>query len=258
MDTVALDANVNVRIRVLDSKKRVIQEIEKHNKANANLVDGILRFLKGDFNQTEFNEGNGVTPEDAISYIPTRVWFGNSGIKLEGEGEERVVREIDTTDFVYPVFIESDLHEPIDEEEYQGEIIKFTRIRQTTYGDPNNAEGLLLMTNVAPGQLVGQEIVNQQGEKEFVPYSWSYFNKNTREYETCLTEVGMFSSTGALLARVLLDGETDVVDGVPVPVRRSKTNPVIQSQSTTIVVEWKIGIVSLGHNDYFYTKVTFE
>lgn len=108
-------------------------------------------------------------------------------------------------------------------------------------------------------------IEKENGSKEFKPYSHSYWNPEIAEYEAMITEIGLISDSGLLLARVLLDGKVNSKnytseDGKSLgkyPVLSddgNEYNPIIQSQSSTVVITWKIGIVSVGKGDIVTTK----
>lgn len=267
-----VDLDCNVTVQVIDRQGKVVRTSRKHNKASLNLVDGILRFLKGDFNPTGYSVPTDTTPDEAEIYIPTSAQFGRIGVKIanpESPPIERRFDYIDTSEFVIPTFDTYSLQEPIVPPEISYEsfknLMKFSRISQVGYTDNNNAECLEFSLYINPGKLVGYEDTQSDGSRVFVPYQWSYYNPKTEEYEVMLTEVGMISNSDVMLARVLFDGEvtseefTDT-SGTPqghYPVfvnPNDDNNPIVQSQTTTIVLIWRIGIVSVGKNDEFVTQ----
>lgn len=241
-----VNLDCNVLVRSIDRKGRVIRESYKHNKATVTLVDGILRFLKGDFNPTTYNRN--VTNDEGHVYIPVKAQFGNIGVVLK-DGK---FDYIDKGQFVRPIFTTSSLQKALS---YEGIFsTKFNKIRQAGYTDNNNSECLEFTLYLSPGLLVGREVEDSEGNKKFEPYSHSYYNSETHEYETIITEIGLLSDTDNLLARVLYDGDVTNVNGVPVYVDKdSRDNPIIQSESTTLVLIWRIGIVSVDRD---YTLVT--
>lgn len=262
--TAVVNLDSNVQVKYLDRSGKVLRISYKHNKATVNLVDGILRFLKGDFSDTEYNKGNN-TPEEAEVYIPVRAGFGRIGVKIK-EDQDPINRRfdfIDKNEFVLPTFDSIRLQEPVEFSDYT--ILRFKRISQTGYSDNNNAECLEFSLYINPGKLVGYTDEQEDGIKVFKPYDWSYYNPKLDEYETMLTEVGLFSSSNVLLARVLFDGDvvgeefigSDGTSKGQYPVfsnPSNEDNPITQSESTTIVLTWKIGIVSVGKNDEFVTQ----
>lgn len=263
-----VNLDCNVQIQTLDRYGKVLRTSRKHNKASVNLVDGLLRFLKGDFNETVYNSANSTTPSEAEIYVPVNAQFGRIGVKIANASEPPIERRfdyIDTSEFVIPTFDSFKLQEQVVPPEINAEsfkkLMKFSRISQVGYTDNNNAECLEFSLYLNPGKLVGY--VNE--DKEFIPYNWSYYNPRTGEYEAMLTEVGLMSSSNVLLARVLFDGQVsseEFVDSEGVnqgkyPIfnePNSPDNPIIQSQSTTLVLIWRIGIVSVGKNDEFVTQ----
>lgn len=257
----AMTVNCNVTVRCIDRHGKVTQELHKHNKATYSMVEGLLKFLGGEFNDTVLKQGTPSFPAEAIPYIPVRAEFGRVGVKLVDDEvlKKRYFDFLDSSEFVKPTFISESLQEPIAFQDYT--ILNFSKMRTTVFIDPNNSQCLKMSLYIDPGKLVGYP----DSEKGFVPYEWSYWNPSKNEYETMLTEAGLFSSTGNLLARVLFDGEVQVEEAYddegksagkyPSFVRPSnQMNPVVQTQTSTVVVEWRIGLVSIGDNDELITQ----
>lgn len=262
-----VDVKGNVQIRYLDRHGKVIRETTKHNKATVNLVDGILRFLKGDFNSTVYRKISPTAPNEAELYIPVRAAFGRVGVKITSadKPENRRFNYIDKNEFVVPTFDSDRLQEEVvfqNDTDYT--LLKFSKVSQVGYTDNNNSECLEFSLYINPGKLVGYNEDTPLGKK-FVPYDWSYYNPEIQEYEAMFTEVGLFSGSNILLARVLFDGdvtsneyyneEGESQGKYPILEDFSDdNNPVIQSESTTIVLVWRIGIVSVGKNDELTTQ----
>lgn len=257
----AMTVNCNVTVRCIDRHGQVTQELHKHNKATYSMVEGLLKFLGGNFNNTVLKEGTQSFPEEAIPYIPVRAEFGRVGVKLVDDDtlKKRYFDFLDSSEFAKPTFISESLQEPISFQNYT--ILNFSKVRTSVFIDPNNSQCLKMSLYIDPGKLVGYP----DSEKGFVPYEWSYWNPTKNEYEAMFTEAGLFSSTGNLLARVLFDGEVQTEtaydeEGNPAGtypsfVRPSnQMNPIIQTQTSTIVVEWRIGLVSVGDNDELITQ----
>lgn len=258
-----VNLNCNVQVKYLDRYGKLLRVSQKHNKATVHLVDGILRFLKGDFNDTEYNQGNN-TPNEAEIYLPVRAGFGRIGVKItEADNPmDRRFNFIDRDEFVTPTFDSTNLQEQVEFSDYT--LLRFKRVSQVGYTDNNNAECLEFSLYINPSKLVGRTNTNEDGTKEFIPYDWAYYNPKNKEYEVMLTEVGLFSSSNILLARVLFDGEVSSEEYIEEGVSQGKypvftkpndeDNPITQSESTTIVLTWRIGIVSVGKNDEFVTQ----
>lgn len=267
-----VNLDFNVKIQCIDKYGKVIRTTRKHNKASVNLVDGILRFLRGDFNVTKYNNQVETTPNEAEIYIPVNAQFGRIGVKISNPDLEPIKRRfdhIDTAELIEPTFDTYSLQEAIIPPEIATDtfkkLMKFSRISQVGYTDNNNSECLEFSLYINPGKLVGYEDTQSDGSRIFIPYPWAYYNPKIEEYEVMLTEIGMVSSSDVMLARVLLDGEVtseEFIDeqGVnqgtyPVFINpSSEDNPITQSQTTTIVLIWRIGIVSVGKNDEFVTQ----
>ena len=259
-----VNINSNVTVQYLDRHNKVIRVSRNHNKATVNMVDGILRLLRGDFNDTVYNNGSN-TPDEAEIYIPVRVEFGRVGVKIKESANpiDRRFNYIDRDEFAVPTFDSIALQEPVESTDFNS-ILRFKRITQVGYTDNNNSECLEFSLYINPGKLVGRNTEQEDGSKVFVPYDWTYYNPKTQEYEAMFTEVGLFSGSDVLLARVLFDGEVKSEEYVesgeskgkyPVfSVLSDEDNPVTQSESTTIVLTWRIGIVSVGKNDEFVTQ----
>lgn len=260
-----LNVNCNVDIKCIDRHGHVFRDIHKHNKATVNMVDGLLKFLAGDFNQTTEKGNNPSYSKEALPYIPTRVQFGHVGVKLRtyDDDTKRYFDYVDSSEFIEPTFNTFSLQQPIDDSGYK--FLNFGKVRQSVFIDPNNSQCLKMSLYIEPGRLVGRYEDDGQGGKTFVPYDWSYWNPNKGEYETMLTEAGLFSGGyGNILARVLFDGEVRYAEykeegkqtkRYPEFVRpNDPMNPITQSQTTTVVIEWRIGLVSIGDNDEFVTQ----
>lgn len=272
----AVDLDCNVNVKVLDKYGRVVRDSSTHNKATVNLIDGILRFMKGDFTKVAYSEA--LAPEDGTPYLPSKVSFGRIGVKVkESEIDQKLhFDSVNSGEFIQTVFSTSSLQEPCIgkfEEFEEGEIIScsFDKVRQTGYADSNNSECLEFSVYVTPGTLVGKTLLDTDPNdpakviKVFKPYHYAYWNPNINEYEAMVTEIALTSDQGTLLARVLFDGEVNAAtaedsDGnslgtYPLPVdSRGEFTPIVQSQSSTVVITWRIGIVSVGKNDKVVTQ----
>lgn len=260
----SMSINCNVKVLGIDRKGNVTQYLEKHNKATVVMVEGLLRFLQGHFSDTIYNETKGGgTPQDAITYLPVRLSFGNVGVKVRNESQfdnKPMFLQVDTTDFVEPTFDSSTLQDELPEMGSQIPVLKFSDMEISSFEDTNNSESLRIVAQIDPGALVGR----WEGE-EYKPYSRSFYNPDTGRWTTMLTEIGLYSSYGSMLARVLLDGEVSRKEcrneegtllGYSYEFKRPNdtSNPIVQDEFTTIVVEWRVGLVSIGDKDRFVTQ----
>lgn len=261
----------NVTITVLNKKNEVVQTIKKHNKATVVMVEGLLHFLQGWYSNTEHNESlGGGNPEDSLIYIPTKIGFGNIGVYTQVEstyGDVPMFLSVNSGDFVQPTFNSSALQslllkwkDKTDEVGYR----QFTNSMLTSYEDLNNSESLCFTVKVSPGQLVGENFYSEDGSPVFTPYERSFYNPELGQYCTMITEIGLFSSENTLLARVLLDAPvvrrdaSNRGDKVGYTYQfedpESFSNPIIQTEDTTLVVEWNIGLISVSDQDKFITQ----
>lgn len=268
MKELALTLTHNVNIKVIDRNKRVIRDINIHNKANSTMIEGVLRFLRGDFDITKYKEAN--PSLESIYYIPVDMRIGNIGVMIDSTDEDTPrFQEFDTGQIKTPSFDEYRLQKEIgynNQEEYILDYpTNFDSSVITTSDDPNNSMSLLISKFYSAGSLVGY---GRGAEREYYTNKnvgpgkgWVYYNPYSMigptgnpigEYETMLSELGLYSSDNRLLARVAFDGEVHVSDtGI---IRYAdpdyEYNPIIQSDSSSVLVKWKIGITSIGANDH--------
>ena len=266
MSQAALTIDSNVTIRCFNQYGQVTRTSHVHNKATMSMVEGLLRFLCGDFNRTKFNdEESYITNNEADAYIPSEVRFGTVGVKMENRSSDYPqITNILSSEFKRPTFDEYKLQQEIDQSVFQFPF-KFESLNITSFEDTNNSMGLSLRFYISPGKLDGRS--NGDNEREYFidnvvgdSKGWTYYDPtggkdHNGEYEALFTEIGLYSGAGILLARVLLDGEVEIVDGhVTFKDDKNDLNPLIQSDSSSVVVEWKIGIVSIGQNDHIISS----
>lgn len=276
MSQSALSVNSNVTIRCIDKYGKVIRTSHIHNKATLTMVEGLLRFLCGDFNCSRYNSNyDYITNDEANHYIPSEVRFGDVGVQMKSRDTDKPLllaydsagHFIDVGQIKKPTFDEFRLQDEIDylNPAFGCAPVKFENLEMTEFDDPNNSMGLLMRAFFPAGRLVGFKDENSEtGRTYFIDKTWSdtdsigrgkgwvYWNESRDEYEAIFTELGLYSSTGKLLARVVFDGES-YVDPEGVITFEDDAydyNPIIQSDSSSIVVEWRIGIVSIGQNDH--------
>lgn len=211
----------NVELYIIDKKEhRFKKKIEKHNKASATLIQGVLRFLRGEFNPSNVSEGLvNHNSEGAKIYIPSYISFGSGGI-TDGHYDE----------VLNASYYDTMLQDELINDMYGRIPISKSELGSSTPGD----SGQLTLTT-------------------YVPMGYYY---NIRNYNgmALLTECGLFSSdydgvtdtlgnsnAGKMLARVTFDeGEVE------------------QGPDDVILVKWHIGAVSVDDDIYYKNKQTTE
>lgn len=274
----SLSVESNVTIKVLDKYSNLVRESHLHNKATFTMVQGLLRFLLGDFTPTEENPYmSSLTPEEISRYIPSHFVLGNVGVKMTGRDTEKPLLDktnpIDYGEMTKPVFSTTSLQDELGATVQDRKttiledlpVLKFETADLTDFDDPNNSMGLVFRTFVPAGTLVG--VGTGSDRKYFTDLNlktpgagWVYYNPRSEEYETLITEMGLVSSTGELLARVLFDGLLTVDDSgeVSYDIDGADNNPVIQTDTTSLVIEWRVGIISIGQNDHVISGASPE
>ena len=238
----SLDADVNVFIKVIDKKKRVKQKICKHNKATRNMTEGLIRFLRGEFNTTFLREFKdtinniGDNSEIARYFIPTHMGIGNIGIDLNtGEIPSGLVEFDHILD---PSYSDTDLRsEILPENDPQR-----TKIRKSIKSEATLSDTYVLDVQ---GYYQFNQITNNNHPFKFVYANTLDYNPPTEVIEftdpetglSCITvtELGLYSGDindngSRLLARLLL----------------SPLTPLIISQDDTVIINWQIGLKSLN------------
>jgi hypothetical protein len=271
VSNISLAANSNVTIRCINKYGKVIRSSHIHNKATVVLVEGLLRYLKGDFTPSSYNL-NSYDGDEAIRYIPAELRFGNIGVEINNRSADQpILSGINSSVFIQPTFNAYKLQQELlvsnstYESRWDTATPKFESADISTYDDPNNSMSLLLQAFIPAGQLVGFKNQEEDQPAEFIPWTdeyagsgrgWAFYNPSTHEYQTLLTEMGLYSGNN-MLARVLFDGEITIdTEGVGDEVGQINyvdpnydLNPIIQSETTSMIVEWRIGITSIGQND---------
>ena len=220
----------NVKITVFNSSHNIKLQVEKHNKANVALIQGVLRFLRGEYNPTN-GDSDTITHNvnGAKLYIPSYISFGDGGLSVTGEGSEIVV-----------------VSEPIPTQYYdtslQRELVsmEFNRlpVSKSEIGTSSGADNgvLSLITYVPAGYYNNTEDYPNK------------FNTPTYDGVRYLTEVGLFSNVyngyksniSKMLARVVFDES-------PIPV----------TEEDIMLVQWNLGAVSLDDKVWLQDKGNF-
>ena len=259
MSGIGLDVTNNVHITVYDSQHRIKQNIYKHNKANRNLVRGLIKFLRGEFNTT--NASNDLiehNQESAKAYIPTFISFGDANVKQLGTpttGDNVVTTEEEALSEVKNItkskFSTIQLNRELvgnsigNPDSTTNPMPRAHRcsISRTSYSDDITDSITLRLTSV---------IETGYYSKHFYQDT-TYKKARGTSLPLYLSELGLWASDfdgssdgykGNLLARVTFD--YDIEQNIDTIVR--------QTDSDVIKVEWKIEITSLNENFVEYNQ----
>jgi len=236
MKDITIGVDSNITIKVVDRKNNIIEKREVHNKATEAMVDGLLRFLSGEFTPSSLNNYGelGLAGGDAIQYIPTYVGVGNPGLTYSGGTYVYTPESI-----VEPTFFDTELEKEM-YVEGKLERIAVTKNNRINYLNNNNSAGMLLQAYYPAGYSVIDPITLQ-------PYADTFVDESN-ERATYISEIGLFSGEvgeeSLLLARAVFNGEIGVDDNAPIK----------QTEYSSVIVEWKIGIVSIGEDDNYITE----
>lgn len=262
----AMKVDSNVTIKTIDRHGKVIKTANIHNKATMHMVTGLLEFLSGSFTPVSTMDGKEeyTTPDEIKSYVPVKLRLGTVGVKMADRASDKPrITGINSSEFKIPTFDDYKLQNDITDyyTKVTSQEITFDTISITSFDDTNNSMGLLMQVKLPAGRLTGVGVGDER--KYFIDnvlsssgissgHGWTYFNTFKKKYEAIFTELGLVSDTGNLLARVLLNGKTtvDAEGEIVFDDDQDDTNPITQADDTSLVIEWRIGIISLGHNDY--------
>lgn len=240
--------NSNVHIEIVSPQNVVRQTVDKHNKATRKLVEGILRFVRGEFNTTyrRTNSSEIVYLNQAKNYIPCYINIGTGGIRLNSDGFPDVDPDSPRT----PPMEESLLGEQIPEWDSDENYVKFTDTQlcleqlvvsreeikaiaqdeaSTNIPQVGDIEQIILSTEVPPGKF--NQIYNGKTKDIFI------------------TELGLYASgvpgEKDLLARVILKNQYDIDPTTGEATPTGKTQILYVRPQDTILLKWTISIVAL-------------
>ena len=240
--------NSNVHIEIVSPQNVVRQTVDKHNKATRRLVEGILRFVRGEFNttyrRTDLSEI--VYLDQAKNYIPCYINIGTGGIRLNSEGFPDVDPDSPRT----PPMEESLLGEQIPTWDSDENYVKFTDTQlcleqlvvsreeikaiaqdetSTNLPQVGDIEQIILSTEVPPGKF--NQIYNGETGDIFI------------------TELGLYASgvpgEKDLLARVILKNQYAIDPNTGEVKPTGKTQILYVRPQDTILLKWTISIVAL-------------
>lgn len=226
-----LDVDVNVDIKVKNNRGKLLQHIMKHNKATSNMTEGIVRFLRGEFNKTAITSNIatvGTHANEAQQYIPTYIGIGNIGVHKNNE-----VKYDANDDSQYS------------DKSLRREVFPYKReIGQTEDGPNINSRISISRSTSSNSNLSDTYQLVISGYYQFSNNFKLYYG-NGKEVTECtvdssdrrsyaITEFGLFSGNvddynAKLLARLLLDPET----------------PLIIDSTSTVIINWTLGVYSI-------------
>ena len=229
----SLSISHNVTITVLDGQHRIKSVTHKHNKANYELLTGIMKFLRGEFNPSNTSvETIKHNILGAKPYIPTHISFGDGFVT---QCNDKINPPISTVKEATAKcgnltanFLDTGLiHELVSEE------LPRIPISSNDYGSSSGTKDsftLTLSTYIDKG-LYKTSFYNDPNSDSYIP----------ERQPIILSELGLFSSeydgnensyAGNLLAKVVFTN--------------SKDDPVIcQNSNDIILVKWEIIVSSL-------------
>lgn len=228
----ALDVNVN--IQVLDQTHTVRKEVNKHNRATKQMLEGMLGFLRGSFNTTnrqmDYNAIERV--HQARKYIPCYVGAGIYGIKTK-DG--------------LPDYNESNRRIPPLIDGYNEDPLTWSRFTDTHLAQEIDATtryeiGVLDEASLEIDNVVADSVQFVLGT-DIAP---NYFTSAAYGTSTdiFITELGLFSTPipndGNLLARVTLHDTYDPSTG------ETHNEILYVRPQDTIILRWTICLISLS------------
>lgn len=222
----AIDSNVF--IDVVSPQNVVVQSVTKHNKATRNMVAGILRFLRG-----EFNVSNSQPYMDKVAYakeckkyIPCYINIGTGGIEVR-DGK--------------PVYNVSDRKIPPVEEWWNTHKVKFsdTNLKkevESTRTGTRYAISVLTANDSSDYPTVAGDVEQFVLHTEVSPnfYNGIYGGGIT---DIFVTEVGLYASN--------VPGTPDLLAGVALHDTDTDKQILYVRPQDTIIVRWVISIIAL-------------
>lgn len=233
----------NVHIEVTDAQKVIRQQVDVHNKATKKLIDGLLKFIRGEFNQTfrRYKDVDIAYPGEARKYIPCYINIGTGGIRLietkpfesSGDNTKYWVPDVDPANPRKPplnsYWNEASNYVRFTDVKLELEETKVSRYEIGVVGFDETSDAIPAIGDME------QIIFNTE-----VPPGWynSIYISNEYPIDIFVTELGLFASnvpgTNDLLARVILKDDSVLY---------------VRPQDT-IIIKWTISIISLNDSSY--------
>lgn len=225
----ALDMSVNVHIIVKSANGQIKQQIRKHNKASYNMIEGIVKFLRGEFNNTSLNiDSIGSNAEYAHTYIPSFIGFGDIGVTYGDNNSYTIAYSGD--------MIPQYSNDGLQREMFKANIVSGSQ-RNSRLALQRSTSGKDILADTQ--SLVISSTINYAGDNfNFYRIDGSIVDNMHNENSSnnfIITELGLFSGNvdqydSKLLARLLLDPQT----------------PLIIDKYSTVIVNWTLGIYSIN------------
>lgn len=251
------DVDVNVNIKHV-KKGKIVEEIDKHNKATFNMISGIVKFLRGEFNNTTLNISSiGYDGANAKYYIPSYIGFGNGGTgsgvnkgTLLPSDENSGFKYLDNNTLYTSNALDSEIFKKFDSG--NGQENHRIPIQRSTFNSSsrNSMEVLTISSTISFSQIKNYYSDSNFYYQDNSPVKWlnysSLFDNENKpvpdaEFKLAITELGLFSgdlndTKSRLLAKLVL----------------SSNSPLIVDSTSTIIVNWMLGVYSI--NDMLYRE----
>lgn len=244
--------NSNVHIEVVSPQKVITQQVDIHNKATKKLVDGILKFIRGEFNQT-YRRPKDVEisyPGEAKKYIPCYINIGTGGIRLRTETIDNVQYRVPDVDAAKPRVapVEADWNSSDNYVRFTDlELALEAKMPATTNDTTENIVfdksryeiGVIGFDETSDSIPAIGDMEQIIFETDIVPgYYNSMYTSSAHPLDVFITEIGLFANsqpgTKDLLARVILKEDSILY---------------VRPQDY-ILIKWTISLISLNDNSY--------
>jgi hypothetical protein len=256
---------------VYDNQNKIKQIIRKHNKATRSMVLGLIRFLRGEFNNSNIKGIDVLSNVSAAnSFIPAFVSFGDGGIKQVGmPTTETSTGTIDTIEeALATVTTNKSTFNTVDlQHELVGNIGNIEganplynarcTISRTSYNNGSTDSLILQITALLPKgyyttNFYQKYSINRHyGTENEIPILLSELGLWASDYNG--SDSGVVTGKGNLLARVtFVDSDSTVEDNVATVIK--------QTSEDVILVNWTIDIASVDdiYSENYMTNVSWE
>lgn len=218
----------NVRIKVLNERGEVIDSRDVHNKATSTFVEGLIRFIRFDRDVSQ------------DTYAPFKLEMGNLGVDVDTTTKRTATYNHDVVVGSRPGF--SDVEMKSKSVAPLTGNFEISSGYTSIYTDTNNS-----LSYVMRWYLSGQSLV---GDGNLTYYPWTFrATEQDKNFIAVFTELGLMSKDGHLLSRVVLDGDLESTGSLEPKNLSYLYNPIRATVGVTVVVEWTIGITSIGRED---------
>ena len=246
--------DTNVHIEVIDSHNIIRQQVDKHNRATHHMLEGILSFLRGDFNASyrQLDENRLRYKDYAKNYIPCYINLGVGGVVIDtNTGNPSVDEEYPrkprlTDDWVSPTNIvktsDSHLAMEIGTDDYKSrsrvEIAVLSTDNKREYGNLYSTPNGVIKSSK---NYIDTDLANSVMQFVFsADAPTGHCNIYGAGVPAFITEVGLFATpipgNADLLARVILKKEDEVLYVRP---------------QDTVVVTWVISIIAIDDQSFY-------